>query len=382
MKDLHKAIDLISAERILKVVSFLKWEELSTLMNGRVRQFVSPDDEYTALIPLSNEFSDYYKVITDTLQSIASYENRSLESLINRILNPSYDILKWRIADNYTKEGKIPFFKMTEAIDNIKDILAISCLDTLSPSKFHAKVYTNDVNDNISNYSFGQTEIGSYILNILCPLGNYHYEIFEPTEENIPLNRKINIKLISSIYNIQEDLNADNKNKFDEEVDQGIYSINFLDSLMSIYEDTKDTEMNIIVDWCKDVKFIKISLTRSLIHTHLYKNPPCVQRSDGRNMHPPATYLLSASSSQMYTAADRVLQESLPESSRDRPENILLFLKNAHHLPLPYRSHRNDNPHRLLFPAYVSHLLSVDAILWHLYPIYSKHVTTPGQNCW
>ena len=149
MKDLHKAIDLISAERSLKVVSFLKWEELSTLMNGRVRQFVSPDDEYTALIPLSNEFSDYYKVITDTLQSIASYENRSLESLINRILNPSYDILKWRIADNYTKEGKIPFFKMTEAIDNIKDILAISCLDTLSPSKFHAKVYTNDVNDNI-----------------------------------------------------------------------------------------------------------------------------------------------------------------------------------------------------------------------------------------
>lgn len=111
MKDLHKAIDLISAERILKVVSFLKWEELSTLMNGRVRQFVSPDDEYTALIPLSNEFSDYYKVITDTLQSIASYENRSLESLINRILNPSYDILKWRIADNYTKEGKIPFLK-------------------------------------------------------------------------------------------------------------------------------------------------------------------------------------------------------------------------------------------------------------------------------
>ena len=36
----------------------------------------------------------------------------------------------------------------------------------------------------------------------------------------------------------------------------------------------------------------------------------------------------------------------------------------------------------LLFPAYVSHLLSGDAIPWHLYPIYSKHVTTPGQNCW
>ena len=256
MKDLKRAIDHITVEKLEKVFSFLKWRELDVLMNGRVRQFVSPDDEYVALIPLVKEFSDYYRVMGETLQSIASFENRSIEALVNRILNPSYDIQKWRIANNYTSDGKIPFFSMTDTIEKIKDVLATAYLDTLNPTRFHKKVYTTDVNRNISEYSFGQTEIGSYILNILCPLGNYQYTIFNPTEQDIPLNRKINMRLLSSIDNIQKDLKNSNNNKVDEDVDQGLYSINFLDSLVDIYDETKDTEMNIIVDWCKDIGFV------------------------------------------------------------------------------------------------------------------------------
>ena len=256
MKYLKRAIDLITVEKLEKVFSFLKWRELDVLMNGRVRQFVSPDDEYVALIPLVKEFSDYYRVMGETLQSIASFENRSIEALVNRILNPSYDIQKWRIANNYTSDGKIPFFSMTDTIEKIKDVLATAYLDTLNPTRFHKKVYTTDVNKNISEYSFGQTEIGSYILNILCPLGNYQYTIFNPTEQDIPLNRKINMRLLSSIDNIQKDLKNSNNNKVDEDVDQGLYSINFLDSLVDIYDETKDTEMNIIVDWCKDIGFV------------------------------------------------------------------------------------------------------------------------------
>ncbi|WP_448790858.1 hypothetical protein [Bacteroides graminisolvens] len=256
MKDLKKAIDLITVEKLEKVLSFLGWHELNVLMSGRVRQFVSPDDEYVALIPLDKEFSDYYRVMRDTLQSIASFEKRSIEALVSRILNPSYDIQKWRIANSYTSDGKIPFFSMADTIEKIKDVLATAYLDTLNPTIFHRKVYTTEVNKNISEYSFGQTEIGSYILNILCPLGDYQYTLFNPTEQEIPLNRKVNMRLLSSIDNIQKELGNNNNNKVDEDVDQGLYSVNFLDALVDIYDETRDSEMNIIVDWCKDVKFV------------------------------------------------------------------------------------------------------------------------------
>ena len=100
MKDLKKAIDLITVEKLEKVLSFLKWRELDVLMNGRVRQFVSPDGEYVALIPLVKEFSDYYRVMEETLQSIASFENRNIAALINKILNPILPgiSLAWQLA--------------------------------------------------------------------------------------------------------------------------------------------------------------------------------------------------------------------------------------------------------------------------------------------
>lgn len=256
MSDFNKAIERISPESLVKVVSFLGWKEIDVLFNGKVRQFVSPNDEYAALIPLRNEFSDYNRVLKDTLSEIASFEKRNIGALVNRILNPSFDILKWRIANEYTDAGRISLLKMTETIDNIKDILAVSCIDILNPSRYHAKVYTNDVNDSISKYEFGQTEFGSYILNILCPLGHYQYELFDSSTQEFPLSRKINTKLLHSINNIQEDLNLRNASKVEEELEQGMYSVNFLDSLTSIYESTKDAEINIVADWCQDVPLL------------------------------------------------------------------------------------------------------------------------------
>lgn len=137
----------------------------------------------------------------------------------------------------------------------IKDILATSCLDILSPARYHGKIYTTEVIKNISNYSIGQTEYGSYILNILCPLGNYQYRAFSPMESELPLNRRINMRLLSSIGNIQTDLNENNMNKVDEDVEQGKYSVNFLDALANVYDESKESKVNIIMDWCDRVKF-------------------------------------------------------------------------------------------------------------------------------
>ena len=48
---------------------------------------------------------------------------------------------------------------------------------------------------------------------------------------------------------IQTDLEHNNRIKFDEDVDAGKYSVNFLDSLSEMYIQTKDVEMNITADW-------------------------------------------------------------------------------------------------------------------------------------
>lgn len=248
MKTISTAkLNLITTDVLGEVLSYLGWGERPAIRGGRVRQFISPDEEYSALLP-PKDMSDYYRIMSDSIREIADYEHKTIDEFVNKLLNPSYDIMKWRIASNATNGGRIPFFDMTDAIDRIKDMMATVCLDTMTPQRFHNMLYTPEVKKHLEGYSFGQTEIGSYIINLLCPLGNYEYVLFNE-EDELPLNRKININLLSSVNQIQEDLKKDSRAKFDEDVDAGKYSINFLDSLSEMYIQTKDVEMNITADW-------------------------------------------------------------------------------------------------------------------------------------
>lgn len=251
MKNLNHIIDRISYERIVTLLRLLKWSEYESLMHGRVLQYVSPDEKYAVLVPTENSFDDYYSVMKDTLNKISSFMNVSIEALINRILGMSYDIIKWRVSGDNTNSGTIPFFDMATTIDNIKNMLATSYIDVLNPGQFHKKVFTTEVNENISKYSFGQSEFGSYIFNIMCPLVGFQYEMFNDSPEHYPINRKINIHILDSINNIQNDISNGNTIKVDEDVSAGRYSVNFLDSLAAIYDNSLDSKVNISMDWCK-----------------------------------------------------------------------------------------------------------------------------------
>ena len=266
MKNLNHIIDKISYDKIVTLLRSLKWSEYESLMHGRVLQYVSPDEKYAVLVPTENSFDDYYSVMKDTLNKISSFMNVSIEALINRIFGVSYDIIKWRVAGHNTNNGTIPFLEMSDTIDCIKDILATSYIDVVKPEKYHNKIYTSEVNDNISKYSFGQTEFGSYIFNIMCPLAGTQLEAFqEDQQNNLPINRRINMHIFKSINRIQDDILSGNVVRFDENVAEGVYSVNFLDSLRDIYDNSIGSMVNLNIDWCKSIEMVDEEIPSNVV---------------------------------------------------------------------------------------------------------------------
>ena len=272
MKNIEKYIDLLHNENVCQYLVLNQWHEIARLFDGRVRQFISPDEEHAILIPLIKEFYDYYKVMNDSLIGIAKFEDTSLRSLLNILLNPTSDILKWRIANDNTALGAISFNTMFDNIESIRSLLASTYKDILSPSTFHKKIMVTDVQEQIATYKFGQTEIGSYILNLVSPLGYYQYRLFDPQEEELPINRRINLKMLSSINQVQQSV-LDNDSMLDEKVASGDISVNFLNSLTKIYEDNKDSDVSISAMW--DIKIP--SLIENPIN-ELMLNPRCIDK--------------------------------------------------------------------------------------------------------
>ena len=241
-------IEKLSAERISKYLLLNGWKQQGLIYNNKVLQFVTSDEKESLLLPVDKSFMDYNFAMYRAFSIMSEYEKVSIKSLFNKLINPSSDILKWRVSDEDTMNGAIPFISMEHNIEFIKDMLSSTCLDILSPSQYHTKLYTKEVQSQITKYKFGQTEIGSYILNVLCPLGYYQYKLFDPTVGELPLSRKINLHLIRNINTLQRSAQEKSQESRDC-ISEGKISVNFLNSLTSLYDENKNAELSIEADW-------------------------------------------------------------------------------------------------------------------------------------
>lgn len=249
-------VSKLDGRKICKYLRLKNWQDLGVFYSGKVQQMVSPNGNIVVLMPLVTSFSDYEDVMKKALGTIASFENISTIHLYNKLTNPSCDFLRWRIAGDSTSGGIIPFNSMGANIDYIKDLLGSACLDILNPATYHTKVYTNEVNEQIAKYSFGQTEIGSYILNVLCPLGYYQYQLFDPIQENLPMSRRINLNILNNIDLIQRSV-EDKSQELNDSVESQAISVNFLNSLSEMYDENKDSQITLSAEWNGDVPHIQ-----------------------------------------------------------------------------------------------------------------------------
>ncbi|WP_347073332.1 hypothetical protein [Bacteroides thetaiotaomicron] len=250
MKISPAILDRINPETLIQAIRSFGWIEESPLFNNSIRQFVSSNEKYVALIPIDKRFSDYQRVLTDSLKEIVISEQTTIESFINKLINPSYDIIKWRVANQKTIDGNFPFLEMRDTIDSIHNVLASTCADVLNPVSYHKKVNVNRVNNTFSDYKYGQTEFGSYIINVLCPLGrNYQFNAFTP-EEELPIPRRINEKFVSSVIDIQNEIDKNNLSKIEEDVDSKKFSVNFLEALIDMQDKVNYSDIEIKIDWC------------------------------------------------------------------------------------------------------------------------------------
>lgn len=271
MKEYNTLINKLSSKKIAQYLHLNGWLEDVPLFGGRVRQFLSPDSTDAVVLPMDSSFSDYVSAMSRVIEIIAQFENVSIKGMFSKLINPSYDILKWRISDQSTINGSISFNSMEHNIQFVKDILGSACLDILEPTPFHNKLYVKDVQEQISKYNFGQTEVGSFILNVLCPLGYYQYQLFDPEMEQLPLSRQINLNVLGNIGSIQKSA-KEGSSEIRDNVAESKISVNFLSALSCLYEENKDSELTIMVDWDKSIP--NPATTISMIRL----NPRCIDK--------------------------------------------------------------------------------------------------------
>lgn len=211
------------------------------------------------MVPMDKSLIDYKKVMYDAVQNMADVEEKSVEQIMLYLLNPNTDILKIRLDKKNVESGNILFDDAINLFENAKKLLAATTLDVINPKKIHYGRLDDYVQKFMNQCRFGQTEIGSYVVSVVCPFaelseqGYKQLSIFSDEERCAQsLTRKVTNKLMDDIAFIKQQIDEGNENVLiDESVE---ISSNFLEALNGLNLQSDNTVVEFKTEWSPAVK--------------------------------------------------------------------------------------------------------------------------------
>lgn len=228
-------------------------------------------------IPLDKKLRDYKNAMYDAICKIAYVEKKSVERLMLYLLNPNTDILKIRLDKKEVESGNIMFDDAIRLFVNTKKLIAATALDVINPKKTHYGRINKPVQKFLSQCRFGQTEIGSYVVSVVCPFvdfseteGYKQLSIFSDEEQcTNSLTRKVINRIMTNVAVIKQEIDDDNLESLPN-YDSPISS-NFYEALNGLSTSAKDTTVEFMAEWSPMVQSNRCQCNRISVTNDYYK---------------------------------------------------------------------------------------------------------------
>ena len=139
-----------------------KYNEVFTVWHRKEVEYI----DYEIVIPETREIRCLEKTLQEALSVLSSFYNKSVNSIIDDYYSISNDLIKFQIKSENTKNGLIPLNEGVRLIENTKEMLTSSFLATKKYKKNYIGPRPQTVNELLDKVELGQTEEGSFVLNI------------------------------------------------------------------------------------------------------------------------------------------------------------------------------------------------------------------------
>lgn len=167
---LIKVATKLTNEQIEKYLLSMGWS-----MDGEVGKVASiwhnnDNQDAELLLPRHGFALDYEDRLVDLLIELARFETKTYSQIIESIENLSADLVKVRVIHSDVGDGTIPLDDGVMLHERARDLMAAAALSTSTKKKHFVGARSPEASDYVSHLKLGQTEIGSYVINIISPI--------------------------------------------------------------------------------------------------------------------------------------------------------------------------------------------------------------------
>ena len=276
--DLTEKINPLAFSKYLKDTG---WNLFQTKRKDvKVYQYEKDDEFYQVTVPLEKRLADYMDAMHKVLIPGVVVEKKSIEQVMLYLLNPNTDILKIRLDRKDIEAGSILFDDAIRMYENTKKLLAATALDILHPKRYHQGRMDDAVSQFLAGCRFGQTEIGSYVVSVVCPFaeldekeGYKQLSIFSEEEACAnSLTRRVTSRVMDNISQIKRYIDDGNLEGLLEKEGEETISANFYEALTGLNLDLEGADVEFIAEWSPVVKS-KSHVKDRILLTHDYCQP-------------------------------------------------------------------------------------------------------------
>lgn len=229
--------------------------------DGKIRGIATiwhhDDSEDAEVLLPSLSAKDYLPRIKQALCAIAQHENRTDSEVIKDVLSQLSNVITVRVIHEDTADGTIPISDGVLLIEKAKELLASAAQSVYVKRKHFTGHFTKEAKEYLENLRLGQTEIGSYVVNIIAPI-----EINSHTEDGIAepfsLSQAVTLNLVAGLDALgraseKYEKTGDLK-EFDQAVNEGV-SANMCDALLGFSGEERKREFEVSVSGAMNPMF-------------------------------------------------------------------------------------------------------------------------------
>ncbi|MFZ3140430.1 hypothetical protein [Polaromonas sp.] len=229
------------------------WEVLDIALPDRL--FVLNHKKYPRrqlVYPMDSTAPDYDEAVSRVFEKLSECTQQMPVNLMMAAQNLRDDIISLRIhAENqgYT----LPLSFATTLIQSTEKLLKSAACTVLQPMRHHRKLYRSEVSQFIQKARFQQTERGSFVLKVACPIdavqaqGNLEFESVQS-----PFSRQVTATLQKSISTLVTAIEADKLDQLMDELgkaEKPLISSNLCEALAEMQDEEIENSLDFGVNW-------------------------------------------------------------------------------------------------------------------------------------
>ena len=178
-------------------VQGLGWQQLPNGKRPEIAIFHRPDSRlHQVIIPTDPTLADFGEAVVDAVQKLAEFERRPAREVLEHLLLPPADLLRFREVSPDAEAGNLPFDHAVRMINGTRRLLLSAAHSVLVPQAYHPRLSRSEAEEFISRCRMGQTERGSFVINVACPL---ELQVALPGMEAEPFARQVTLLLMQSL---------------------------------------------------------------------------------------------------------------------------------------------------------------------------------------